>query len=76
MFLREVKRQNRNGTQVSYLQLAHNEWDAAARTSRPQVLYSFGRDRLDRHGAVERLVASLTSCWTRPPPCGPPPARN
>jgi len=31
MFLREVKRQNRNGTQVSYLQLVHNEWDGAAR---------------------------------------------
>ena len=43
MFLREVKRENRNGTQVSYLQLVHNAWDPAARTSRTKILYSFGR---------------------------------
>lgn len=43
---------------VRYLQLAHNEWDAAAQTSRTKVLYSFGReDDLDR-AAVERLVVS------------------
>jgi hypothetical protein len=45
---------------VRYLQLAHNEWDAATKTSRPRVLYSFGRaDQLDR-AMVERLVASLS----------------
>ncbi|MCY0924570.1 transposase, partial [Streptomyces sp. H27-G5] len=45
---------------MRYLQLAHNEWDAATGTSRPRVLHSFGReDRLDRP-AIERLVASLT----------------
>jgi hypothetical protein len=44
---------------VRYLQLAHNEWDAATKTSRPKVLYSFGReDALDR-AMIERLVASL-----------------
>ena len=37
MFLREVKRENRNGTQVSYLQLVHNDWDPAARTSRSKI---------------------------------------
>jgi Transposase DDE domain len=44
---------------VRYLQLAHNEWDASTKTSRPKVLYSFGReDTLDR-AMIERLVASL-----------------
>jgi len=44
---------------VRYLQLAHNEWDPATKTSRPRVLYSFGReDTLDRT-VIERLVASL-----------------
>lgn len=44
---------------MRYLQLAHNEWDAATKTSRPKVLYSFGReDNLDR-AVIERLVASL-----------------
>jgi hypothetical protein len=43
---------------VRYLQLAHNEWDAATKTSRAEVLYSFGReDQLDR-AVIERLVAS------------------
>ncbi len=60
MFLREVKRQNRNGTHVSYLQLVHNEWDPAARTSRTKILYSFGRtDRVDP-AAIERLIVSLS----------------
>jgi hypothetical protein len=44
---------------VRYLQLAHNEWDPVTKTSRPKVLYSFGReDALDRM-VIERLVASL-----------------
>ena len=45
---------------MRYLQLAHNQWDAATKTSRPRVLYSFGRaDQLDR-AMIERLVASLS----------------
>ncbi|MBP2366756.1 IS1634 family transposase [Pseudonocardia parietis] len=60
MFLREVKRQNRNGTRVSYLQLVHNDWDPAARTSRTKILYSFGRtDQVDT-AAIERLIVSLS----------------
>ncbi len=60
MFLREVKRENRNGTQVSYLQLVHNDWDSAARTSRTKILYSFGRtDQVDT-AAIERLIVSLS----------------
>ncbi|MGH3950417.1 MAG: IS1634 family transposase, partial [Pseudonocardiaceae bacterium] len=60
MYVRATARKNKDGSTVRYLQLAHNEWDAATGTSRPQVLHSFGReDQLDR-AAVERLVASLT----------------
>ena len=45
---------------VRYLQLAHNDWDAAAGRARAKVLYNFGReDRLDR-AAIARLVASLS----------------
>ena len=45
---------------MRYLQLTHNEWDPATKTSRPKVLHSFGReDQLDRE-AIKRLVASLT----------------
>jgi hypothetical protein len=57
--VRVTTRRNVDGTPVRYLQLAHNEWDAATKTSRPKVLYSFGReDNLDR-AVIERLVASL-----------------
>jgi len=57
--VRATTRRNVDGTPVRYLQLAHNEWDAATKTSRPKVLYSFGReDNLDR-AVIERLVASL-----------------
>jgi hypothetical protein len=57
---------------VSYLQLAHNEWDPAAKTARTKVLYSFGRaDQLDR-AAIERLIAALTRLvGTEPAGSGP-----
>ena len=59
MFLREVKRQNKNGTQVSYLQLVHNEWDPTAQASRTKIVHSFGRtDQVDP-AAIERLITSL-----------------
>jgi len=58
--VRVATRKNKDGTPVRYLQLAHNEWDPATKTSRPKVLHSFGReDQLDRD-AVKRLVASLS----------------
>ena len=57
--MRVTTRRNVDGSPVRYLQLAHNEWDPATKTSRPRVLYSFGReDALDRT-VIERLVASL-----------------
>jgi hypothetical protein len=60
VYVRTSSRKNKTGQTVRYLQLAHNEWDAAAGTSRTKVLYSFGReDDLDRP-AVERLVTALT----------------
>ena len=59
MHVRVSTRRNSDGTPVRYLQLAHNEWDPATKTSRPRMLYSFGReDALDR-AVIERLVASL-----------------
>jgi hypothetical protein len=61
---------------VSYLQLAHNEWDPTAKTSRTKVLYSFGRaDQLDR-AAIERLITALTRLVDfEPAPSGPDRAR-
>ncbi len=60
MFVRTSSRRNKDGTKVSYLQLAHNQWDPATRTSKMRVLYNFGRaEQVDRAG-IERLIASLS----------------
>jgi hypothetical protein len=72
VYVRTSTRRNADGTRVSYLQLAHNEWDPAAKTARTRVLYSFGRaDQLDRAG-IERLIAALTRLvGTEPAAAGP-----
>jgi hypothetical protein len=60
MYLRTTSRRRKDGSQVRYLQLAHNEWDAKAGQAVARVIHSFGReDELDR-AAIARLVASLT----------------
>ena len=48
------------GPSLRYLQLAHNEWDAAKGRSVPRAIYGYGReDQLDKD-AVRRLVASMS----------------
>jgi len=70
VFVRTSTRKNSDGTRVSYLQLVHNEWDAAAKTTRAKVLYSFGRaDQLDRP-AIERLITALTRVLGTEPATG------
>lgn len=60
MYLRTTKRRRVDGSEVRYLQLAHNEWDSASGQSRAKVIYNFGReDRIDRD-AIARLVKSLS----------------
>lgn len=60
MYLRTTTRRNKDGSEVRYLQLAHNEWDADAGHSVVRVVHNFGRaDRVDRD-AIARLVASLS----------------
>jgi hypothetical protein len=59
MYVKTSVRKTKDG-EVRYLQLAHNEWDTAARRSVPKIVYSFGReDQLDKE-AIRRLVASLS----------------
>ncbi|MGK2853854.1 MAG: IS1634 family transposase [Microbacteriaceae bacterium] len=60
MYVRTTTRRNKDGSEVSYLQLAHNEWDSAAGHSVVRVIHNFGRaDRVDRDG-IARLVRSLS----------------
>jgi hypothetical protein len=60
VYLRSTPRRNKDGSEVRYLQLAHNVWDPAAKRSRVQVLYNFGREEPAAREALERLVASVT----------------
>ena len=59
MYLRSTPRRNKDGSEVRYLQLAHNVWDPAAKRSRVQVVYNFGREEPGTREALERLVASV-----------------
>lgn len=43
MYLRETTRKNKDGSTVTYLQLAVSEWDGRRRRSVSKIVYSFGR---------------------------------
>jgi hypothetical protein len=60
MYLRSTPRRNKDGSEVRYLQLAHNVWDGAAKRSRVQVVYNFGREDQANREALRRLVASVS----------------
>ncbi|MGA9694469.1 MAG: IS1634 family transposase [Pseudonocardiaceae bacterium] len=60
MYLRETRRRNRDGSVVSYLQLAHNERHPESGAPTAKVLHSFGRaETVDRAG-LARLVSSIS----------------
>ena len=64
MFLRETRRTNRDGSVVSYLQLAHNERHPVSGNPVAKVIHSFGRaDQVDR-AALARLVSSISRFLT------------
>jgi hypothetical protein len=60
MYLRSTPRRNKDGSEVRYLQLAHNVWDPQKRRSTVQVVYNFGREDAANRDALQRLVASVT----------------
>ena len=60
MYLRSTPRRNKDGSEIRYLQLAHNVWDPQKRRSTVQVVYNFGREDAANRDALQRLVASLT----------------
>jgi hypothetical protein len=60
MYLRETRRKNRDGSVVSYLQLAHNERHPSTGASTAKVIHNFGRaETVDREG-LARLVSSIS----------------
>lgn len=60
MYLRETKRRNADGSEVSYLALAQNERDRVTGVPRARIVHRFGRtDQIDREALV-RLVRSIS----------------
>lgn len=60
MYVRTIKRKNKDGSIVEYVQLAHNSRHPEKGYSRAEVIYSFGRrDQLDVE-ALKRLISSLS----------------
>jgi hypothetical protein len=60
MYLRSTPRRNKDGSEVRYLQLAHNVWDPQLRRPKVQVVYNFGREDATSRDALQRLVVSVT----------------
>ena len=60
MYLRESRRRNKDGTVVSYLQLAHNERHPRTGSPVAKVIHNFGRADLVDREALRRLVASIS----------------
>jgi len=60
MYLRETRRRNRDGSEVAYLALAHNERDPHTQMPKARIIHNFGRaDLVDRDG-LARLVKSIS----------------
>jgi hypothetical protein len=60
MYVRSIKRKNKDGSEVEHIQLAHNTRHPEKGYSRAEIAYSFGRrDQLDV-AALKRLVSSLS----------------
>src|SRR5512146_1148278 len=60
MYLRETRRRNRDGSTVSYLQLAHNERHPQTGAPTAKVIHNFGRAEAVDRAALSRLVASIS----------------
>src|SRR5512143_56202 len=60
MYLRETRRRNRDGSTVSYLQLAHNERHPVTGAPTAKVVHNFGRAEAVDRAALSRLVASIS----------------
>ena len=60
MYLRETKRRNRDGSTVSYLQLAHSERHPVTGVPSAKVIHNFGRAEAVDRDALARLVASIS----------------
>jgi hypothetical protein len=60
MYLRTIKRKNKDGSVVEYVQLANNVWNKDKGYAQAQVIHSFGRsDQLDLDVVSANRTASF-----------------
>ena len=60
MYIRKISRKNKDGSTVTYVQLAHNERHSTTGNPKANVLYNFGRlDTLDVE-QLKRLIRSIS----------------
>ena len=60
MYIRQITRKNKDGSKVTYVQLAHNERDPEKSCAVAKILYNFGRiDELDVD-QLKRLTRSIS----------------
>lgn len=60
MYIRTIKRKNKDGSVVEYVQLANNVWNKEKGFAQAEVIHSFGRrDQLDVK-ALKRLIKSMS----------------
>jgi transposase len=60
MYIRKISRKNKDGSTVTYVQLAHNERDGSKGHPKAKILYNFGRlDTLDIE-QLKRLINSIS----------------
>ena len=60
MYLRETRRRNQDGSEVSYLALAHNVRDPESGMPKAKIIHNFGRAELVDRDGLGRLVKSIS----------------
>ncbi len=60
MYVRETRRRNKDGSEVAYLALAHNERDPDTGMPKARIIHNFGRADLVDRDALARLVKSVS----------------
>lgn len=60
MYLRTIKRKNKDGSIVEYVQLANNVWNKKKGYAQAQVIHSFGRSEQLDLDALKRLIKSMS----------------
>ncbi|EQD55038.1 hypothetical protein B1B_09408, partial [mine drainage metagenome] len=58
--MRESSRRNKDGSKVTYLQLAHNERHPVTGVPVAKVIHNFGRASQVDRAALARLVSSIS----------------